>query len=106
MAASSAGAEAATAVHRQAQMHFAAHGAAAVDTEAASDRPPQAWPWEQRKRLEVVARRVFTSLLQECFRWPNRLTLNRPTLKPGARNGIVKYTWSSRSRGPLVSSLS
>jgi hypothetical protein len=42
VAASSAEAVAATAVHRQAQMHLAAHGAAAVDTEAAAERPPQA----------------------------------------------------------------
>jgi hypothetical protein len=40
-------------------MHLAAHGAAAVDTEAAADRPPQAWPWEPRKRLVMAARRVF-----------------------------------------------
>jgi len=64
VAVSSAEAVAATAVpylHMQAKMQLAAHGAAAVDTEAVPDRPPQAWAWEPRKRLVVVARRVLES---------------------------------------------
>jgi hypothetical protein len=61
VAVSSVEAVAATSVHRQAQMQLAAHGAAAVDTEAVADRPPQSWAWDPRKRLLVVARRVLES---------------------------------------------
>jgi hypothetical protein len=51
---SAAAAVAATAVHSQALVQSAAHGAAAPT-------PPQAWAWEPRNRLLVVARRVLES---------------------------------------------
>jgi len=57
----SSAAVAATAVRSRALVQSAAHGAAAVATEAAAATPPQAWAWEPRNRLLVVARRVLES---------------------------------------------
>jgi hypothetical protein len=59
---SAAAAVAATAVSSRALVQSAAHGAAAVATEAAAAAtPPQAWAWEPRNRLLMVARRVLES---------------------------------------------